>query len=59
MTIREGDQLEYDGERYRVLKVYSDYDLTQSSVLLQSMDKKKLMVIGMDSITRSDRHRSG
>ena len=50
MTRNVGDKLNYDGETYRVLKIYSDWDLRKSSALLQSIDGAKLLVIGMNSI---------
>ncbi len=50
MSIKEGDKVNYDGETYRVLKIYSDWALRESSALLQSIDGAKLLLIGTNSI---------
>jgi hypothetical protein len=50
MSIKEGDHVNFDGETYRVVKIYSDWDLRKSSALLQSIDGAKLLMIGMNLI---------
>ena len=53
MAIKEGDVVDYDGEVYTVVRIYSTLGLMQSSALWKSMDGKRLLMTRMSSLNNS------
>jgi hypothetical protein len=52
MPIKEGDKVDYEGEAFTVLRIYSESQLLQSSVLLKSMDGTKSLLTGVSSLNK-------